>query len=86
MVKVPPKTELKYMSQKAQVQEKQRKSVCCCLFASTPNGRRRWLGRRKTKSYYIVGIIPVQMDMASLKQISVKLSAWKRGNWGDGEC
>lgn len=56
------------------MQEKQRKSVCCCLFASTPKGRRRWLGRRKTKSYYIVGIIPIKMDMVSLKQISDKLS------------
>lgn len=56
------------------MQENQRKSECCCLFAPTPNERGRWLGRRKTKSYYIAGIIPIQIDKVSVKQISINLS------------
>lgn len=36
--------------------------------------RGSWLRRRKTKSYYVAGIIPIQIGKVSVKQISINIS------------
>lgn len=58
------------------MRENQRKSETCCVFSPTPNERGRWRGRRQTKSYYVAGIIPIQIDKVSVKQISINPSVF----------
>lgn len=61
------------MNQKAQMQENQRKSDGCCLFAPMQMKEADGQEEKKPKSYYTAGIIPVQTDEVSVKHFFLNL-------------